>query len=116
MMLDGFFRIAFTGSAGSGFGLLVLHNGNIAGADVGGATYDGKYTLEPKTNDAIFEVTMTAPAGVIPVQTGIPLAVPATIPITGTLRQEDMETNKPTLVQSALGPVNVLFTKIRDFP
>jgi hypothetical protein len=115
MKMDGFFRIAFTGSAGSGFGLLVLHNGNIAGADIGGATYDGKYTVDLKTNNAVFDVTMTAPAGVTPVQTGIPLAAPATIPITGTLRQEDMESNKPTLVHSALGPVNVLFTKIRDF-
>ena len=39
--MDGFFRIAFTGTTGSGFGVLVLHDGVIVGADVAGAIFDG---------------------------------------------------------------------------
>jgi hypothetical protein len=115
-MIDGFFRIAFTGNAGSGLGLLVLRDGNVAGADVAGATYDGTYTINQQTNDTAFEVNMFAPAGITPVQTGIPIASPMTLPITGTLRREDIEMNKPIMVHSPLGPVNVLFTKIRDLP
>ena len=113
-MITGFYRIAFTGTAGSGFGMLIFHAGNIAGADVAGATYDGTYTEIPTTNDVNYQVTMAAPAGVAPVQTGIPLAAPATIPISGTLRQDDVESGRPVLLQTPLGPVNIIFSKIRD--
>jgi hypothetical protein len=114
--MDGFFRIAFTGTAGSGFGILVLHNGVIGGADVGGAIYDGSYTENPTTRELDFVVTMNAPAGITPVQTGIPLAAPLSIPITGSLGQENISSEIPTLFETPLGPVNVLFKKIRDFP
>ena len=38
-MMAGFFRIAFTGTAGSGFGVLVLRDGSIAGADAARQSY-----------------------------------------------------------------------------
>jgi hypothetical protein len=113
-MIDGFFRIAFTGAAGSGFGILALHDGSIAGADVGGAIYDGAYTENPATGEINIKVTMAAPAGLTPVQTGIPLAAPISVPITATFAQADINSDKPTLLQSPLGPVNVVFRKIRD--
>lgn len=115
-MISGFFRMAFTGTAGSGFGILVLHSGSIAGADIAGATYDGHYSDNLATQGADFEITMAAPAGVALVQTGIPLPSPTTIHITGTLRQEDVEAERPILLQTLLGPINILFKKIRDFP
>ena len=71
-MIDGFFRIAFTGAAGSGFGILALRDGSIAGADVGGAIYDGTYSENAATAEVDIKVTMAAPAGVTPVQTGVP--------------------------------------------
>ena len=71
--MEGFFRITFTGTAGSGFGMLVLHGGVIVGADVTGAEYDGSYSDNSSTRTLDFRVTMRAPAGTIPVQTGIPV-------------------------------------------
>jgi hypothetical protein len=115
-MIGGFYRMAFTGTAGSGFGTLIFYNGSIAGADLAGATYDGSYTENPTTQETRFYVTMTAPAGMTPVQTGIALAAPISVPITATLKLEDITTEKPILLQTELGRVNVIFKKIRDFP
>jgi hypothetical protein len=115
-MMDGFYRIAFTGTAGSGFGMLVFRSGNIAGADVAGATYDGTYTENPAAQEASYQVTMAAPAGVVPVQTGVPLVAPTTIPISGTLHRDDVESGNPVLLLTPLGPINIIFSKIRDFP
>ena len=115
-MIDGFFRIAYTGTAGSGFGVLALRDGSIAGADVAGGTYDGTYTENPKTGEISLQVTMAAPAGITPVQTGVPLAAPITLPITATFAVADTVSEKPILLGTPLGPVNVIFKKIRDFP
>jgi hypothetical protein len=114
--MDGFFRITFTGTAGSGFGVLVFHKGIIAGADVAGATFDGSYTEDPTAKQLDFHVTMNAPAGVTPVQTGVPIAAPMSLPINGTILEDHIAGGKPALLQTSLGPVNILFQKIRDFP
>jgi hypothetical protein len=112
----GFFRIAFTGVAGSGLGVLLLHNGAVVGADTGGAIYDGSYIENADTQALEFQITISMPAGLTPVQTGIPLATPISAPVTASLLQDEIGSGKPTLLQTPLGPVNVLFTKIRDFP
>jgi hypothetical protein len=114
--MDGFFRIAFTGTAGSGFGVLVLHSGVIVGADVGGATYDGSYTENTTTQAIDFQITMNAPAGITLVQTGIALTAPLSMPITGSLSPGNINSETPSLLHTPLGPVNILFNKIRDFP
>jgi hypothetical protein len=114
--MDGFFRIAFTGAAGSGFGMLVLHSGVIVGADVGGATYDGSYTVSSATQALDFQITMNAPAGITPVQTGIALTAPISMPITGSIPQENITSETPTLLETQLGPVNLILKKLRDFP
>jgi hypothetical protein len=115
-MMDGFFRIAFTGTAGSGFGVLVLHGGSIVGADATGVIYDGSYTENLEAGEIGVQVTMVVPAGVTLVQTGTPLAAETTVPITATLSQADIVSEKPVLLQTPLGPVNAIFKKIRDFP
>lgn len=94
-MAEGFFRIAFTGKTGSGLGILVLHNGSVVGADTGGGTYDGSYTENPNTRALDFVITLTMPAGVAPVQTGIPLATPMSVPITASLLQDDIGSESP---------------------
>lgn len=110
-MIDGFYRVAFTGHYGSGFGLLVMREGVIAGADIAGATYDGTYELQ---GDAVnLNVTMRAPAGITPVQTGIPLASPAEIAISTSIA-ENFANGQPALVETPLGTVNVAFVKIRE--
>ncbi len=65
-MVDGFYRIVFTGAHGSGFGILVLRDGYVAGADVGGALYDGQYKLNESGDHLVIDVTMRAPAGIVP--------------------------------------------------
>jgi hypothetical protein len=113
MIAEGIFRIAYTGTNGSGLGIVVLHKGTVVGADTGGGSYDGSYTesASPQTVDLV--VTLTMPAGVAPVMTGIPIARAMSLLIRASL---PLDSEKPTLVQTALGPVNVLFKKIRDFP
>jgi hypothetical protein len=114
--MDGFFRIAFTGTAGSGFGMLILRSGVIVGADVAGATYDGSYTDNAATQALDFQITMNAPAGITPVQTGIPLIEPMNMPLSGSIPLGNIASETPTLVQTPLGLVNVVFKMLRDFP
>jgi hypothetical protein len=113
-MMEGFFRIAYTGTAGSGFGMLVLSAGNIAGADMAGATYDGTYAELPESHALDFKVKMLAPAGITPVQTGIPLPADTTLSINAILPHADIVAERPILMQTSLGPVNVVFSKVRD--
>src|ERR1700730_16254276 len=108
-MTEGFFRIAFTGATGTGLGILVVHKGSIVGADTGGGIYDGSYIENAGTQTLEFVITMSLPAGVAPVQTGIPLPTPMSVPISASLLQDEIGSGKPTLVQTPLGPVNVLF-------
>ncbi len=96
--------------------MLVFHSCKIAGADVAGATYDGEYTEDPKTHEVSYQAMIAAPAGVVPVQTGIPLVAPITITLSGKLRQEDVESGKPVLLQTQIGPLNIIFRKIRNLP
>lgn len=113
-MVDGFYRIVFTGAHGSGFGILVLRDGYVAGADVGGALYDGQYKLNESGDHLVIDVTMRAPAGIVPVQTGIPLAVPADVPMHMTI-PVNFGGGAPILIETPLGKVNVIFAAIRDF-
>jgi hypothetical protein len=113
-MISGIFRMAFTGAAGSGFGMFVLRDGGVAGADVGGAVYDGTYTDDPSAKEIKINVSMRAPAGITPVQTGVPLPGPIDIPITATIPYRDLESENPSLLQTPLGAVNAIFKKVRD--
>ena len=108
--------MAFAGTSGSGFGVLVLAAGKIAGADVAGAIYNGTYAENAKADQMTIDVDMAAPAGITPVQTGVPLAAPMILRIDATFAQADMVSEKPILFNTSLGPVNVVFKKIRDFP
>lgn len=111
-MPEGFYSISFTGEAGSGFGILVFSRGVIVGADAAGATYDGTYT-EPASGQGFdILVMMRAPAGVRPVQTGIPLTSPAELPIKASLSPQ-FDSGNPILLGTPLGPVNIVFKKIR---
>jgi len=115
-MIDGFFHIAFTGTAGSGFGVLVLREGNIAGVDVAGVVYDGTYKENLESGQIDLHVNVAAPAGVAPVQTGVPVATTVNYPIDATLVLEDLTSDNPILLPTPLGPVNMIIKKIRDFP
>jgi hypothetical protein len=113
-VVEGFYSIAFTGYSGSGFGMLVFHDGIAIGADVTGTTFDGTYVERPETQSVDFNITMAAPAGVTLVQTGAQLTVPTKVPIAGSFPM-DLGREQPVLVQTALGPVNIILRRIRDF-
>jgi hypothetical protein len=113
-MFSGFFRITFTGAVGSGFGVLVFHDGTIAGADVAGATFDGSYNESAEIDRVNFQVKMSLPAGVAPVQTGIPLPAPIADTISGYFLISNIGSQNPTLLETGLGPVNLLIQKIRN--
>ena len=115
-MLEGIFRIAYTGKQGNGLGVLLFQKGTIVGADSGGGIYDGFYTENADTGATDLTITLTLAAGAIPVTTGIPLATPRSTEIKTSLRQDAINGEKPTLVLSELGPVNLLFKKLRDLP
>ncbi len=112
-MTDGFYRVAFTGAHGSGLGLLVLSRGVVAGADIGGVIYDGTYSEEASGSYVNLQLTMRAPAGSTLVQTGISLASPTDIPMQIRL-PHDLAGGAPILLETPLGRVNVIVTKIRD--
>jgi hypothetical protein len=111
-MADGIYRIAFTGAHGSGFGVLALVGGVVAGADVGGVLYDGTYQKEESGDQITLLITMRVPAGSTPVQTGIAFSSPADIPMTVSL-PTDLAGGAPILIDTPLGKVNVIVTKIR---
>jgi hypothetical protein len=114
-VIEGFYNIAFTGAKGSGFGNLVISRGTVVGADAAGSTYDGTYTHDPKTKTIKLNVTMSAPAGVSPVQTGVPLTAAMSLPIETSI-PEDFGSGKTILVNTPIGPVNVVFRKLRELP
>jgi hypothetical protein len=78
----------------------VFHKGFVVGADTGGGTYDGSYTENPETRALDLFITLSLPAGAEPVMTGIPLSVAMNLPIRASLRQEDIDSDQPTLVQT----------------
>jgi hypothetical protein len=112
-MTSGFYSMAYTGAVGTGFGLIAMSRGVIAGADVAGGMYDGTYV--EKASGIDFKMTMRLPAGIIPVQTGVPLTQPMTLPFDALL-PSDLGAEKPLLLQLPLGPINVIFRKVRDLP
>ncbi len=59
----------------------MLDTGLVVGADAAGAIYDGTYNFNAATGLLDVDVTMSAPAGVWPVQTGVPLTAPLKVPI-----------------------------------
>jgi hypothetical protein len=113
-MIDGFYRMTFTGTSGSGFGVVVFEGGVIAGADVAGGIFSGTYKEGATKGQVEFQISLTIPAGATPVQTGIPLTTSMTLPIEASLSESDIGSASPYLLQTPLGPVNVLFKKIRD--
>ncbi len=115
-MIDGFFNIVFTGASGSGFGVLVFSAGIIVGADASGAIYDGKYMENISTGEITIHGKISIPGGAMSVQNGIPLAAATTVHIDATMAKADMLSQKIVLLQTALGPINVIYKKIRDFP
>ena len=113
-MIEGFYSVAFRGQADWGMGVLVLYNGTVAGADVGGVSYDGFYTIE--TSIISIALTLTVPAGIALVQGKQKQPKPYSIKIDMNIHPDQILTAVQLLVQIVYGPVNVIFKKLRNVP
>jgi hypothetical protein len=112
--MNGIYALYMTGGANVTFGLFLLKDGVIAGADAGGGLYDGTFTVRPDGSGADGKVTLVVP--------------PATTLITGSVSDDwrrlevplsltkDFDKGQPTLIHTPTGPVNVIFRKLRDTP
>ena len=112
MAVDGIYSITFRGAADWGMGLLMLQNKAITGADVGGITYDG--TFEEKNDSVIVNMQLTVPPGVTLVQGTRPHPEVTTFPFKATIPKRAIDTHEPVLVQMPIGPVNVIFKRLRS--
>jgi hypothetical protein len=113
-MLDGFYALFYTGRVSSGFAMIVLRNGIVTGADVGGGLYDGKYTISPDERTIVGTIKVTTPPGVSLV-TGAPASAEVSVQEFPLSLPADL--NEQTVqIQTPTGPVNLKFKKIREFP
>lgn len=108
--MQGFYAIYYTGIAGFGHAVVVLKDGVVTGADVTGGTYDGTY--EPAGEGYDISVALTMPAGTTLV-TGQSIAEPLTQTIKASLPAH-FANGSPVAVTTPMGPVNVIFKKLRS--
>ncbi|WP_347138846.1 hypothetical protein [Paracoccus sp. SSK6] len=108
--MQGFYALYYTGVAGFGHAVIVMKDGTIVGADATGGTYDGTY--EAVGDNIDIRVDLTVPAGGTLV-TGQSLAQSMTQSITATLPMH-FGNGQPVAVRTPMGPVNVIFKKLRD--
>lgn len=116
MATEGYWMVQHTGEAGSGAGLFALDTGVITGIDVLGGTLDGTYVHNPRSDKLQSKIIWKA--GMIPgllVQTGEVITPGMTQNINVDLPR-DLGTDVPISIETAKGPLTVVFRKIRDFP
>lgn len=111
-MFDGIYQITFRGAADWGMGILILKNGVVTGADVGGVLYDGNY-MEKDRNLEV-NLILTVPPGVTLVMGTQPQSKEYNFPFKLSLSEQDMKTKIPVLIQLPQGAVNVIFNCLRN--
>jgi hypothetical protein len=106
------FMTATTGA--SGMALFVLSNGVLSGADLGGVTFDGDYTVN-QNGDAEGSVKVQVPEGITVIQgvTAPPGGLKYEVPILLPAQSKDYPF---FLISTPLGKVNVRLQKLRALP
>lgn len=112
-MVDGFYQITFRGTADWGMGMLILKDGVITGADVGGVLYDGTY--KEHKDKISSKITLTVPPGATLVTGTLPQPKEHKFDFELSLNKKNIETKEPVLVHLPTGPVNVIFNLLRKF-
>jgi hypothetical protein len=109
--MNGFYSIYFTGTTGSGFGLVALKDGTIIGADVTGGTFDGQYEVIGNQIEGKFINKLPPGAmsitGLTAGPDGLTLEYPLRLPL-------DLGAGHTVAMQTPYGPINVIVKKIRD--
>lgn len=111
--MDGFYSAYFTGTHGSGYAVLVMHDGAIAGADATGASYDGHYRFNDKTGTYDGSVLLKPRQGTTLVTGAKVDRVADVVPIPIRL-PANFENGQIVRVETPAGPINVTFHKLRD--
>lgn len=113
-MIDGIYEIKFRGYADWGSGVLLLQRGVIAGADVGGVTYDGSF--QEKTDAIDIRLTLIVPPGGTLVMGTPPQPKEFQFEIASSIPKRNIESGEYVTLETEFGPVNVVFRKLRDLP
>ena len=112
MVVNGFYKIGYGGSTGSGFGMLALAGGKITGIDEAGIKYDGEYLEDEVTGSVQFHLRATVPAdaqlvmGVPPRGEEWSFAVDSHLPA-------NFATGVPIKLRTQFGAVTATFTLLR---
>ncbi len=109
--MNGFYSVYFTGTSGSGFGLLALKDGVIVGVDVTGGKFDGQYQVAGDHIEGGLRVSL--PPGVISITghpagpQGLVLEYPLRLPI-------NLGEGHTMPMPTPYGPINMIVKKLRD--
>jgi len=109
--IDGIYSAYFTGMTGSSFGLFAFINGVVAGADAGGAVYDGDYKHASGFIEG--EITMRAPAGTMLITGAVSGSTPIEMRIPFKL-DVPIEAGKDLRFLTPAGPVNGRLNLVRS--
>lgn len=110
--MNGFYSIYFTGTTGSGFGLLALKDGIITGIDVTGGQFDGEYKVAGE--EVTGQLRVSLPPGTISITgqpagpSGLLMEYPIRLPI-------NLGAGHTIPLRTPFGPINVIVKKLRDF-
>ncbi|MFT4792169.1 MAG: hypothetical protein ACJAVR_001807 [Paracoccaceae bacterium] len=112
-MINGIYTAYMTGTAGNSIAMLVLLDGKISGADVGGGLYDGNYTelLDGKFFDGmiVFNLpsNMASISGIPPQEKPLSVNVPIHLPV-------EMNPEDFYRLETPIGPINLRMVKVKD--
>lgn len=112
MTSDGFYSIVFQGATDWGVGTVVLSNGKVVGADVGGVTYDGTFKAGNTPGTLDIDVTANVPANVRVVQ-GYSKPTPWSFPIKATVPAGAVGQERRVSISTPLGTVALAFKMLR---
>jgi len=107
-MIDGIYTAYLSGQAGQGLAMFVFVDGTIAGADLTGITFSGKYVIEGDRMKGSINYEM--PAGTTSItgasfdSTSGNIAVPIDLPV-------NLDPNETYRIVTPIGPVNAIFVK-----
>lgn len=112
--MSGIYVAYYTGAVGSGFALILMKSGVIAGADAGGGVISGSYADE---GDGLIEldITLSVPpgtqlvTGAIAGEQSIAVEIRAKLPA-------NLGNGTPLPLQTSTGPINIIFKRLRDVP
>lgn len=109
--MNGIYVGYLTGTAGTSVIMLVILNGTISGADVGGLRYDGTIQETPQgfSGNLVYQI----PPGASLITGAYPSSKSERIPLTLSLPNPFWD-GRTVRVETPLGPINAKFEKLRD--